>query len=245
VIALILIVLVIGLFLAGLLWAGTLYLQNYWYTTATSGAYWQAPAAAAIMTVFWLIWCMMNVQAPGASATNVPFDILFRFNPKGEYSKVPVEKLWSVKKGKETILYVRQRVSQNRYEYHDTSDKKRPWVPDNVEEILIEDKDNPGQKMHFKRISAGTGSYRTYASDQGWEMNETTLGSPSIFHYGRFMTNILLNLVHLVLWFLCLWLLLRFQWSHALGLAVVLWLVTTLTVLWYLLPQAGAVAAAR
>ena len=32
-------------------------------------------------------------------------------------------------------------------------------------------------------------------------------------------------------WFACLWLLLRFQWPHALGLAVVLWLACTL-LLW-------------
>jgi heme exporter protein D len=29
----------------------------------------------------------------------------------------------------------------------------------------------------------------------------------------------------------CLWLLLQFQWSHAFGLAIVVWLVVTLTLL--------------
>jgi hypothetical protein len=33
--------------------------------------------------------------------------------------------------------------------------------------------------------------------------------------------------LHLIVWFLCLWLLLRFQWGHALGLACVAWLVLT------------------
>jgi hypothetical protein len=43
--------------------------------------------------------------------------------------------------------------------------------------------------------------------------------------------NLLLNFLHLGVWFACLWLLLRFQWGHALGFAVVLWLALTLTIL--------------
>ena len=33
--------------------------------------------------------------------------------------------------------------------------------------------------------------------------------------------NLLLNLAHLLVWFLAFWLLLEFQWSHALGLAAI------------------------
>jgi hypothetical protein len=244
VVTLILILIALGVALAGLLWAGTLFLQNYLYTTVTTGAYWQAPAAAAVMTLFWFAWCAMDAASPGASATNVPYDVLFRFSAK-EY-KDPVDKLWSVKKGvKEPILYVRQRVGQNRYEYHDTSEKKLPWQPDKVLEVMIEDKDRPGQKMHLKRVDAGEGGYRTYADEIGWTMTEASLGHPSLFRYGKFLTNVFLNGLHFLLWFLVLWLLLRFQWAHALGLAAAFWLVTTLTVLWFLLPQAAAAAGAR
>ena len=38
----------------------------------------------------------------------------------------------------------------------------------------------------------------------------------------------MLNLAHLLVWFLAFWLLLEFQWSHALGLAAIL------TVLWFI-----------
>jgi hypothetical protein len=242
---LILILVVLGFALAGLLWAGTLFLQNYLYTTTSGGVLWQAPAAAAVMTLFWIAWCAMDASSPEASAASVPYDVIFRFNANEEY-KAPVEKLWSVKKGvKEPILYLRQRVGQNRYEYRDTSEKKRPWQPDNVEEILIEDKDHAGQKLQFKRVPSGVGGYRAYSDEQGWTMNEISLGQPSLFRYGKFFGNLFLNGLHLLLWFLCLWLLLRFQWAHALGLAAVLWLVTTLSLLWFLLPQAGAAAGVR
>jgi hypothetical protein len=196
------------------------------------------------MTAFWGAWCALDASSPEAGPNNVPYDVLFRFSATD--TQAPVEKLWSVKKGvSEPILYTRVRVGQNRYEYRDTSEKKRPWQPDKVEEILTEDKDHPGQKRHFKRVAMAEGSYRTYADEQGWSMNEATLGQPSVFRYGTFFTNLALNGLHLVLWFLCFWLLLRFQWTHALGLAAVFWLVTTLSLLWYLLPLAGAAAAAR
>jgi hypothetical protein len=244
VVSLILILIVLGVVLSGLLWAGTLFLQNYLYTTVTTGAYWQAPTAAAVMTLFFIGWCMLDANSPGATATDLPYDVIFRFSAK-EY-KDPVDKLWSVKKGvKEPILYVRKRVGQNRYEYLDTSEKKGPWQPDKVEEILLEGKEQPGQKLRFKRITAGEGGYRTYADDDGWTMTEVSIGQPSRFRYGRFFGNLLLNGLHFLLWFLCLWLLLRFQWAHALGLAAGLWVVMTLTVLWYLLPQAGAAAVPR
>ena len=52
--------------------------------------------------------------------------------------------------------------------------------------------------------------------------------------------GVLLNVLHLGVWFVCLWLLLRFQWSHALGLAAAVWLVLTLTFLPPLLQLAAA-----
>ena len=45
------------------------------------------------------------------------------------------------------------------------------------------------------------------------------------------LMTFLLNFLHLGVWFVCLWLLLRFQWSHALGLAIVFCLAMTLVVL--------------
>jgi hypothetical protein len=246
VVSLILILILVGILLAVFMWALTLYAQNYLYTTVSTGAYWQAPAAAAVITVFWIGWCALDASSADANANYVPYDTIFRFSAQEEYAKQPVDKLWSVKQGtKEPIPYARKRVGQNRYEYFELPEKKRPWQPDKVEEILIEDKDHPGEKRHFKRAVVGEGSYRAYTDASGWTMTEATLGQPSVFRYGLFFANLFLNGFHLLLWFLCLWLLLRFQWAHALVLAAMFWLAATLTLLWYLLPQAGAAAAGR
>jgi hypothetical protein len=48
---------------------------------------------------------------------------------------------------------------------------------------------------------------------------------------GLLLGYFLLNVLLLAVWFTGLWLLLRFQWPHALGLAVVLWVATMLVIL--------------
>ncbi len=55
---------------------------------------------------------------------------------------------------------------------------------------------------------------------------------------GRSLGTVLLNLVHLLVWFGCLWLLMRFQWGHALALAAAAWLLMSFVVPAMILPQA-------
>jgi hypothetical protein len=79
-------------------------------------------------------------------------------------------------------------------------------------------------------------------------MTEDSLGRLRTFRWGLFFTNLLLNSAHLALWFVCLWLLLRFQWSHALGLAFIFWLLMSFAILPMLLEradEAGQERAAR
>src|SRR5262249_34694774 len=73
---------------------------------------------------------------------------------------------------------------------------------------------------------------------RGRVMEERTLGRLFMFRWNLFVVNILLNVVHLIVWFVALWLLLRFQWSHALGLALIFWIVSSFAILPMLL--AGA-----
>ena len=61
-------------------------------------------------------------------------------------------------------------------------------------------------------------------------MTDDTIGEISTTRYGILFCNLLLNFAHLLVWFLCLWLLLQFQWPHALGLALAFWLAFGLAV---------------
>jgi hypothetical protein len=235
-----LILLVVGVTLAVLLWVATVFLQGYWYTEPSADAYWQAPAAAGALTLFLLVWCLLNVSAshdPNQILPYEPYDTLFRFSAREEMASQPAKRIWSVKKGtSEPIPYDRRRIAQDKWEYRDQSE--RPWRPLGVEAILIE---RDGQRMRFELDKSTDSGYASYVSSDGWVMPEYDLGRSTTFRVGRFVMNLLLNGLHLALWFVCLWLLLRFQWSHALGLAFVLWLVMTLLIVPMLMIRCGEV----
>jgi len=247
VLGLLIVLLLVGVTLSVVLWVGTVFLQGYFYTEANADAYWQAPAAGAALTLFLLLWCVLDVNATHDQVLPYePYDTLFRFSAVEDMDKRPAEKIWAVRAGvKEPIPYESRRTGQNSYEYVDVATKK-PWSFVGVEAILLEDSagkiGDKGEKIRFDlNKNADSGSSR-FVDAQGWGMGENNLGLPSKFFFGRLLANLLLNLFHLVLWFLCLWLLLRFQWTHALGLAIVLWLVMTLTVLPMLMTRSGEIA---
>jgi hypothetical protein len=76
----------------------------------------------------------------------------------------------------------------------------------------------PGQSLRYYEV----GGNRVLTED------ELLRGEISESHMGLLWLNFLLNFFFLGLWFACLWLLLRFQWPHALGLALACWLVMTI-----------------
>ena len=65
------------------------------------------------------------------------------------------------------------------------------------------------------------------------------------FRTGLAIFNVFLNFFHLGVWFACLWLLMRFTWTQALGLAVALWIGVTLFAVPALLAKSEAVGKAR
>jgi hypothetical protein len=75
-------------------------------------------------------------------------------------------------------------------------------------------------------------------------MEEGYPGQITIFHFGWVVIGLFLNFGFLLVWFLSLWLLLEFQWPHALGLAFVAWLIS-LFILPMILTQAEKVRKER
>src|SRR5713101_796585 len=87
-----------------------------------------------------------------------------------------------------------------------------------------------------------TGRSLLYHDARGREMSEDSLGQLSTFHWGVLLACGFLNLFNLALWFVCLWMLLRFQWSHALGLAIIFWLISTILIVPTLLAKVDTAA---
>jgi hypothetical protein len=221
------------IFLGGatFLWAGTLFFQGYIYSEPAPGLYWRAPAAGAALALFLAFWCFLDYRQPGRyNAT--------WFEPTASEDEV-FDKLWAVK-GNREILYEARKNARGQIEYSDAA--RRPWTrsdPDGiVEAIIVEDKD--GQRIRFnaeltedKKFKTDQGEPVRYveAGGRGRVMTETYIGKLPISNWGATLAKLVLSLLHLAVWFACLWLLLQFQWSHAFGLAIVLWLVISLILL--------------
>jgi hypothetical protein len=231
VLGLLLTFLLVFLGIAVLLWAGTLFFQGYIYSEPAPQLYWRAPAAGAVLALFLALWCFLDYRHPGRyNAT--------WFEPTASDDEV-FNKIWSAK-GNREVLYEAHKNARGLIEYRDANG--RPWSRSDaegfVEAILVEDKD--GQRLRFnaeltedKKFKAGPGEPVRYVEAERPHrvMTETAIGRLPVSHTGETLTKIVLSLFHLGLWFACMWVLLQFQWSHALGLAVVAWLALTLTLL--------------
>jgi len=239
---LILILLIIGVTLTVVLYVGSLFFQGYFYTEPSRELYWQAPAAGGVLTAFYFLWCLLIANSGGANP-RIPYDTIFRFSPSVDLLNEPAKEIWAITKDGEKKPYQRVRQGQTNWRYADTTfTPPRPWPNSGIEEVqmVIE-----GENHVFKLTQTDKGSYGQYVSDQGWVMKEYgdgPTGNPSMFRWGRFLMNLVLNFAHLMVWWLCLWLLIRFQMFHALGLALVLWLIITLSFLPMLLNYAADVA---
>jgi hypothetical protein len=256
---------VLGLFLVLLLtfmsltvflWMGAYFFQGYIYTEPSPGLFWQAPIAAFLLTFGFAIWALSLALGERGSPTNRPIDTILRFSPRDEMLDRPAPRIWAVKRDRskkdeikegESIPYVAARDDQGKFYYRqDSASIKRPWQPQDVIAIDVEKVD--GSKMRFNLVKTEAGQYRQFASADGWVIQEFETGPTGIpvkFFYGRLIWNLIFNFGHLFGWFIVLWVVLRFQWLHALGLGFVMWLMFTIIIVPMLLGYAGEVAASR
>ena len=261
---LIFILLVAFMSLTVVLWAGTYFFQGYIYTEPSPGIYWQAPAAALLLTFGYAIWCATIAYSAEARVTNIPINVFWKFSPHEDMLKSPADNIWAIKPGRnkeghatneDRVLYTRSTShdgSKQTFQYKDPYG--RTWQGRDVIalEIEVEDKSNPEQKnkMRFDLAASDVEDYRNFVSSDGWTMREWNKdgrpsGLPERFRLSRLLLNLFFNAAHLVLWFLGLWLILRFQWSHALGFAFVMWLVFSIILLPMMLGNAAEVAESR
>lgn len=247
-----LILLILGLTLGVLIFVGTMFFQGYIYTEPSSGLAWRAPAAAVALTAFFALWSLM-VIASGQDQTNIPYDTLFRFNARDNLSKEPFRELTAViekkvkEKDKESeivvrteqVHYVRKKDNAGKTYYAEASGAHRPWNRNDVRAISVK---YNGVNYFFEEVKAESGKYREFVTKDGWvlvEYENGPNGQATCFRLGRLAINLFLNFFHISLWFICFWLLLRFQWGHALGLACVMWLIMSIAVLPMIFEQAG------
>ena len=228
--------------LATAFYVGALFFQSYIYTEPAPGLAWRAPAAAAAMALFFTIWCLIVISSD-AEPGKIPYDTIFRFNPKVDMFDKSVSKFATIKADGTRTAYVRYTGDDGRFVYRD--DKKRPYSPSGVVAIELE---YQGEPKRFDKGVTEQGGYRWFQSPDNWVMKEYDNGpdgNPYQSRWGRLLGNLTLNLVHGVFWFVCIWLLLQFRFNDALGFTFVLWLATTALLGPVLLDRAAATVEKR
>jgi hypothetical protein len=228
---LLLILLLIALAVAALLFVGTAVIQGYLYNQPVEGLLWRSAAAGAAVAAFMGFWCWIEGRAPGQ------FESIFDFSPR---EVVHLDQFWSERtgdRGKQEILYTKGKDSAGRVRYFDPDQREWRRLDNGMMTAIIIEED--GEKRRFEAVLTPDGTpqvednqpLRYVEKDgKGRVMTDDAIGEISTTKYGLLFGNLLLNLAHLLVWFLCLWLLLNYQWPHALGLAAALWLTFALLV---------------
>jgi hypothetical protein len=233
---LVLLVLVVFAVLSLLLAAWTMFFQGYIYSEPVEAIYWRAPAAGAALTLYLCIWIALDyrsVETPNDEG---------RYRPLHELSARETEKydkLTILTQDRKQEQYTRR--GENQY-----VNKSGRRMPERPLEVIATDKE--GQEHVFKPKIDAKGAFvkdekervRYYEEGNPQRYMEEGFWQITIYHYSWLVMGLLVNFGFLAVWFLCFWLLLRFQWSHALGLAFVAWLIS-LFVLPMILTQAEKV----
>lgn len=231
--------LLVTLGLVALMWTGTLTAQGYIYDSPTEGLAWRAPSAAGLLAAFLFLWMVIEFRRPNST------DTIFNFSG---LQSAKFDKFVSVRRNEageeQEIQFERRAMASGRIEFVDA--KGVIWARSSsgmMVAMLIEEE---GEKKRFNaEIVNGKFAPRRpnqplrYLEEGGRRyVQENELGKVYSSSRSALVFAVFLNLIHLALWFVAAWPLLRFQWSHALGLAVACWLIVTLTLAPYLLGRA-------
>jgi hypothetical protein len=227
VLSLILIVLVVWIVLTVLLAAWTLFFQGYIYSEPAQGLSWRAPAAGTAVTVFLCLWVWLDYRSITDPRDEGRYQSPYSFSWKETET---YEHLWIINRdGKE------EHYERRGNEYVRKDGRRLPSRPSKI----IASHKADGEKRVFEPPRDAKGNFqapkdqdlRYYDKDnKARYMDESYPGQISISHFGWLMIYLFLNIGFLLAWFLSLWLLLQFQWPHALGLAVVFWLAMILLI---------------
>ena len=227
VLTLILILVLLWFGLTAFLAAWTLWFQAYIYSEAVDRIYWRAPIAGTVLALFFALWVWLDY------GTDSRFRTLFEFTTRQErdYDKLLVETDSGI-----TETYLRGKTERGGVVYFKDGNRAAGQLKGRPLKVTVTDE---GRQLVFEPERDANGhflvrpnkSLRYVNKDTGREMEEGYLGQVSTFRWWWLFQNLFINLLHFVFWWACLWLVLKFQFWHAFGIAAVAWLAMTLFVL--------------
>jgi hypothetical protein len=216
-----------------LLWGGSMVLQGYLYQGPADKLPIRAAACGAVMALFLTLWCAIDRATPGK------YETLFDFSPQEVTEIDAFESVMVSESGDEKRILFRRKpgtagATRDFYNDGDSKDEKgKPWIKNTSERktvaILAYEKDkseptrfnaNLDEKGNFPRDLADL----RFTDTNGRWITADSLGHIYRSKLGTLFWNLLLNLLHLILWAVVLWLGMRFNFWHAVGLGLVMWL---------------------
>jgi hypothetical protein len=240
---LILILLLIWFGFSVFLTAWTLWFQAYIYSEAVDRIYCRGPAAGAALGLFFTLWVWLDY------GTDSRFRTLFEFSAREswEYKKLIVET-----DAGQTETYLSGKTDRGGLTYYKDGHRTAGTLPSRPNKVTVTD-EKDGRQLVFEPERDSKGhflvrpgeSLRYINKDSGRVMLEGQLGQVSTFRWWWLFQNLFINLLHLAVWWACLWLVLKFQFWHSFGMAIVAWLAVTLFMLPPLLNLAEETAKAR
>ncbi len=237
------VLLVYGLMWGGLfvvLFVGTIWFQETIYTEAVAGVGWRSALTATALALFLAFWGWVDFRDPGR------YGALFDFSAsdRKEFRDLVAVTRKDGREVRERYRMQKNPLGRPEYRRVDPPYGPLPGRPDAVvvreddQEVRFEAERDPNNKFRVRE-----GQSLRYVDSRGRSMTADSLGQLSTFRVGPLVVYAGLNLLHLAIWFGLLWLLLRFQWPHALGLGVAAWLIVTLGVIPPLMRRVDALAA--
>jgi len=226
----------VGISAAGfaLFWGLSLFIQRYLYNEPADKLPLRAAVGGLLLGCFLTAWVYVNTRADGENK----YGVIHQFSPNDR--SAPVAKFQAVRqypasKREETVAFERQTVgSGQKYKSADGKEFALNTADYLTTALLVDDAGKPvryeavlqnntyvGEKYQFKEKDGG----RTVEWSKPFDAAEPlAVVSPSGF---TVFLALLLNVLHLVVWFAVFWPVLRFNVGHAIGLAVVFFAMST------------------
>jgi len=244
VLALLVVVVLLAVVLAAVLWFGTALLQGYLYTEPADRLPWLALLAAAVMVSFYGVWVTLDIwegSATQGGPVDIPYGVLWDFSPTVSLIADPIPEFESKRRRRpfpDTFKIDKSIPGRIQYKKVDSDEV---WDADGVEYIKFSANGRDYMFVYDRELSD---DYRTFVDENtGLVMREFEIGRLNYTSYPRLVTYLILTAMHLVLWMVCLWLVLRFQFWHAVWLGGIVWLLANVMVVPMLATEAADILA--
>jgi hypothetical protein len=241
--------------LLAVFWGGSLVAQGYLYNLPADRLPLRAAGAALLVGTFLALWVWIDKRSPGK------YDTFFEFSGERatDFNEFEAVRWQAVRDGNKIAFKKNERgekveitskVTRGGGKEAKFIDKltDKPFVlnPSTPQEnaqlltvaVVVKGEDgNPVRYTAQIKEDDRTGATYVGGTARFVEANGSRyvrgdqMGKLFIPSTGTVVVALLINLLHLVVWFAAFWLILRFSWGHALGFAVAFGLVTMLAVM--------------